>query len=727
MFFDAARRRLVYRRRHMAADLAQYVQDLSIILGTAAATGLISQALRQPPVLGYLIAGMLIGPHVPGIVLGGEDTHDLTLGLSEFGVILLMFSVGLEFSLRKIARIGPGAGLTAMFEIGLLLTLGFLVCGFLGWGPIESLFIAACICSSSTMIAAKAFEEQKLRGGFVEVVFGVLVFEDIIAILLLAVLTAVSSGSGLTTGEFALEIGKLIGFLIALLAVGLLVVPRFIRRVVSLGSAETTLIAGIAVCFTMATLAAEAGYSVALGAFLAGMLVSESGEGAKVEHLVMPLRDIFAAIFFIAVGLSINPVDVLTNWVPVLVLTGLVLVGKTVGVSLGAFLTGNGVRDSIRSGMSLSQIGEFSFIIAGLGIARGATGDFIYPVSVAISLLTSLTTPWMVRSSARAAEAVDQRMPSRLQTFVTFYEAWIGQLKTARSAVSTWHRIRRTIILLAVDAGLLIASLAGARLVRRRVLEALHDRFTLPTWLITPAWSLLVLTVAAIFFIGVIRQSSNLATILASIVLPERPVGDDDKPDLGSTPRRMLVVALQLALGLAVGLPLLAVTQPFVPSGSSLVVFAVVIVALGINAWRSIKNLQGHVRAGTELVVEMLGRQSRQTAPGHDHVDEPALPTVEEILPGLPGMTPVRIDETSPAAGRSIAQLNLRLRTNVVVLAIHRADSTEVQPIARHRLAVGDVITLAGAREAVDRAAEILKRGPAVDPTFLRYTSEPSL
>lgn len=215
-----------------------------------------------------------------------------------------------------------------------------------------------------------------------------------------------------------------------------------------------------------------------------------------------------------------------------------------------------------------------------------------------------------------------------------------------------------------------------------------------------------------------LRRSATLAAILAAIVLPERAAAGENKTDLGAAPRRMMVVVFQLALALAVGLPLLAITQPFVPLTSSFFVFAVVIIVLGVHVWRSIKNLQGHVRAGAELVVDMLAKQSR-----HDPSHSATLPAVEEMLPGLPGMTPVRIGEQSAALGRSIGQLNLRLRTGVAVLAIHRTDGTEVQPIARHKLDKGDVITLAGSREAVDRAVEILEKGPAIDPTFLSYTS----
>src|SRR5688572_25993912 len=312
----------VILRGRMAADLAHHVQDMGIILTTAVLTSLLSTKLKQPPVLGYLLAGMMLGPHVPGIVL---DDPALTHSLSELGVILLMFTIGIEFSLRKLARIGVPAGLTSVIEVGLMISLGYLAGQLFGWSELESLFIGACVGISSTMLVAKAFEEKKLKGGFVEVAFAVLVFEDIIAILLLAVLTGVASGGGMGPAELGLMIGKLVGFLAALLVAGLLIVPRFIRGVVKLGRSETTLIAGIAVCFAMAGLAAAAGYSVALGAFMAGMLISESGEGPKVEHLIQPLRDLFAAIFFISVGMSIDPGLVLEHWLPVVVLTLLVL------------------------------------------------------------------------------------------------------------------------------------------------------------------------------------------------------------------------------------------------------------------------------------------------------------------------------------------------------------------------------------------------------------------
>ncbi|SFE28167.1 transporter, CPA2 family [Nannocystis exedens] len=689
-----------------SASAAHYVQEVGAILGTAAVTSLLSQRLRQPPVLGYLVAGMILGPHVPGIIIGGESSVNLAHSLSEFGVILLMFTIGIEFSLRKIVKIGLPAALTAVIEVGLMISLGYMVGRIFGWDSTASLFVGACLGISSTMLVAKAFEEQRLRGGFVEVVFAVLVFEDMIAILLLAILTGLASGTGLSPVDFALTVGKLLAFLLAMLAAGLLVVPRFIRGVVRIGRAETTLIAGIAVCFGMAAFASASGYSVALGAFLAGMLVSESGEGPKVEHVIQPLRDLFAAVFFISIGMTIDPVLVVQHWLPVVVLTAVVVSGKVVGVSLGSFLAGNGLRRSVRAGMSLAQIGEFSFIIAGLGLQTGAIPEYILPIMVAVAILTSITTPVMVRRSERGAEAVDRWLPDRLQTFVTFYDAWIEQLRSAPRSAAVGRRVRGPLLMLTVDATLLVALLAGSSLVHWQAVQAMFQATHLSPTVIEIGYVGATLALAGVLFVGVLRRAAALARALAAVVLPTR---DDGKLDLGSAPRRAFTVALELALSLVIGLPLVAVLQPFLPLSSGFAVFALVVAALGYNVWRSVGNLDGHVRAGTELIVEVLARQGQGGTSGP--AAHQSLVEVAPMLPGFPDMTPVTLAATSPAIGQTLAELNLRARTGASVLSINRASAGVVLPEAHERLQVGDTLTLAGGHEAIERAIALLQRG----------------
>jgi CPA2 family monovalent cation:H+ antiporter-2 len=687
----------------VAGAEADYLRDLGTILGTAAVISLVAQRLRQPPVLGYLLAGVIVGPHVPGIVVANLG---LTHTLAELGVILLMFSIGLEFNLRKIARLGLPGGMTAVIEVGLMVSLGYLIGRLFGWGSVESLFVGACLGISSTMLVARAFEDQQLRGGFVEVVLAILVFEDMLAILLLAVLTAVSHGAELSPLEFAGMLGKLLGFFAGVLALGLLVVPRFVRGVVGLGRSETTLIAGIAICFGLAALAHAAGYSVALGAFLAGMLVAESGEGPRVEHVIRPLRDIFAAIFFVSIGVLIDPSLVVEHWLPVLVLTAAVLIGKIAGVSLGGFLVGNGVKNSLQAGMSMAQIGEFSFIIATLGLTTGATGSFVFPVAVAVACLTAWTTPWLVRHSGQAAEAVQRRMPARLQTFVTFYEAWIEQLRTSAPKAPTRRaEVRIAVVALTIEAVLLTATIAGTSLLRARVVELASPWVQVSPVMLGWAWTIGMGFVALLLLLGMLRRGQALARALVGVVLP---AGEAGKLDLGSAPRRAFTLVLELGLMLAVGLPLVAILQPFLPLSSGVVVLALMLSVLAFAAWRSIANLEGHVRAGSELIVEVLARQSRE-GPTHTGEAAKSLVEVQTILPGFPEMVPVRLTARSPGVGRTLADLNLRARTGATVLAINRADAGVVMPTPAEVLRVDDVLTLAGPNEAIEASIALLQ------------------
>ncbi|PCC72537.1 monovalent cation:H+ antiporter-2, CPA2 family [Nannocystis exedens] len=688
----------------MAGDVVHYIQDLSVILATAAVTSMLSQRLNQPPVLGYVLAGVLIGPYVPGIEVA-RDSGLLTHDLSEFGVIMLMFSIGLEFNLRKIARIGPAAGLTALFEVALMMTLGFGCARLFGWDRIQSLFVAACISSSSTMIAAKAFEEHRQRADFVDLAFAILVFDDMLTILVFALLTAVASGSGVSAGDFAWSVGQLIAFLLALLALGLLVIPRFIRRAAAHERPETLLIASVAVCFIMTSLAAAAGYSIALGAFVAGMLVSESGEGHKLEPHVLPLRNIFGAVFFVSVGMQSDPLEIGAQWPLVLALTAVVLVGKIVGVSTGAFLTGNGLTNAVRAGLGCAQNGEFSFIIAAFAIAAGILDKSMFPVVVGVSLLTQISTPMLVRRSERVADALQRWSPGRLQTFVDFYESWIEQLRTAPRTVTVWSRVRRSVILLVLDAALLLVSAAGSSLIHWDVVKFFADRFHLPPSLVDVVWVTLSLVVVGLFFLGVLRHLRAVARTLARIVVPAHA---DDGPDLGAAPRRALTVALEVALSLAVSGPLVAIAQPFVPLSTILLVLGLIALVLLYDGWRSLANLQGHVHAGTELIVAMLAKQSHE---GGDVDEDRSLPGARDLLPGFPDLAPLRLDPGDFAIGRTLADLQLRQRSGATVMAIHRHSTPDTSPAPYAPLAQGDVLALAGTPEAIARARQILERG----------------
>lgn len=686
-------------------DAHAFLEALAVVLGTAGVTTVLFQRLRLPVVLGYILAGFLVGPSISVPLVADRE---VVRAVSELGVILLMFALGLEFSVRKLLRVGPLAGISAVIESSIMLWLGYLLGRAFGWSTMESLFTGAVVAVSSTTIVAKAFDEQKIRGKLRDLVVGILVVEDLIAVLLMAVLTAVASGDGLSTATVARSSAELAGFLVALVIVGLLVVPRTVRAIHRLGSPETLVVGSMGLCFAVALLAHSLDYSVALGAFLAGSLVAESGLEQEIERLVHPIRDMFAAVFFVSVGMLIDPALIAEHWPAIAALTGLVVGGKIVGVTSGAFLAGNGTRTSLQAGMSLAQIGEFSFIIAGLGLSLGATGSFLYPVAVAVSAITAFTTPWLIRGSDRAVNFVDRKLPRPLQTFASLYGRWLEQIRGASTSRGARAAIRHLAGRLFIDATLLASIVIGAALGADQAAALLSDRLGVPGGLGRALFVAAAVAIASPFGIGVFRLARQLGSQLAEAALPAPRAGDLDR---AAAPRRALVLTIQLAVVLTVFSPMAALTNPFLPGPAAPLALAAVLVVMGVAFWRSATNLQGHVRAGAEIIGKALEAQTRE---GPTTEPQP-LPRVDELLPGLGAPVSVVVEPHSPAAGHSLAELELRGRTGATVLAITRPGGGVTIPAATEVLRAGDVLALVGT-EAALAAAEALLRPPQAPP-----------
>ena len=688
-------------------DAHAFLQNLALVLCTAAVTTVVFQRLRQPVVFGYLIAGMIVGPHTP-IPLSADEGMVRTL--SELGVILLMFSLGLEFRLRRVIQVAATSGIAALFETSMMLGLGYIIGRLFGWTSIESVFAGAIVAISSTTIIARAFAEQGIRGRLSEIVFGILIVEDLIAIFLVAVLTAVAAGGGITPGSLGLTAVRLVTFLAGLIGIGVIIIPRLIRTVIKLDRAETMLVATIGICFAAALLAVTLGYSAALGAFIAGSLVAESGEGVRIEQFVHPVRDMFVAIFFVSVGMLIDPRVIVDHAGAVFALTALVIAGKIVAVSVGAFLTGNGLRSSVQTGMSLAQIGEFSFIIAAVGLAAGATRDFLYPVAVAVSAITTLLTPWLIRAAGPAAMWVDRKLPRPLQTTAALYGSWIENIRGAPAQAGR-SRVPGLVRVLLIDGALLAVVIIGAATERGRFETVLGD------WLgVSELAALAVLVAAAMglaipLMIGIYRSARRLGFILAVRALPS---AGRRAVDFAAAPRRALVAILQLATLLLVAVPLLAITQPFLPGYPGLAMLFVIVVLLGAALWRSALNVQGHAQAGAEMIVAALAPHLVR-----DDESDALMRTMEHVatmLPGLGDPEVVRIAVNSPAVNKSLAELNIRGLTGATVLCITRNEATAAAqealqvgvPSGRQRLYVGDVLALAGSHESITAARLLL-------------------
>jgi len=684
-------------------DAHHFLVTLSVVLCVAAVTTVLFQRLHQPVVLGYLLAGALVSPHSPFPLSADEDTVH---ALSELGVILLMFSLGLEFSLRKLFRQAQTAGLVAIIQCSLLIWLGYLVGQLFGWTSLESLYTGALISISSTTIIVKAFEEQGIRGRLADIVFGILIFEDLIAIVLLAMLTTISTQGDVSTAELLTTTGRLAAFLALVVGGGLLVVPRLVRAVVRVGRPETVVVASVGLCFALALLADGVGYSVALGAFLAGALVAESGEGGTIEHLVQPVRDIFAAIFFVAVGMLINPVLIAEHWAAVLVLTVLVVVGTVIGVGTGVFLTGEGIRTSIKAGLSLAQIGEFSFIIAGVGLSTGATRPFLYPIAVAVSALTTLLTPWLIRASGPVAGAVEARLPGPMATFAALYGTWMADLRARPRPRNVAARIRQLISWLVVDTAFLAAIAIATAVWGPEVARSVGPRLGLE---VDIPWVAVVAAAVALAFplaVGIARCTAALARNLAAIALP-RP---EARADFADAPRRALIVALEVTILLVLGVPLVAVTQPFLPRFPAVALLLLLMIFfLIVGLRRRAANLQEHARAGAQAIVEVLSQQLRSPAGGA--AGDGDLGPLARMLPGLGEPVSVPIRPEHYAVGRTLADLNLRGLSGATVLALVREGHGTLIPTGRETLQAGDVLAVAGTVEAIRVAREVIAQG----------------
>jgi len=685
-------------------DAHLFLQNLAIVLCVAAVATVVFQRLHQPVVFGYLLAGMIIGPDIPVPLVADPAT---VRALSELGVILLMFSLGLEFTFRKLVQVSQKAGAVAVFEASIMISVGYLVGQLLGFTTMESIFAGALIGISSTTIIVKAFQEQRVKGRVSELVFGILIIEDLIAIFLLAILTTLSRSGAVSPSDIGVTAVRLVMFLAGLIGVGLLIVPRAIRLVQRLGQPETTLVASIGICFAAALLALTFGYSVALGAFIAGSLVAESGHEVEIEELVRPVRDVFAAIFFVSVGMIFDPGAVLENWRAVLALTLAVIIGKTLAVTTGAFLAGHGRRTSMKAGMSVAQIGEFSFIIAAVGVTSGVIGAYMYPVAIAVSAITTLTTPLLIRLSNRAAESIDHWLPGPIQTVAALYASWIERVRKAPRAPtgrSATHRVIRVILL---DAVLLIVVVIGANLEIERV-TAVAEEITG----FSPSRVRLVLALAGGVIIvplmfGVITSARALGRIVASRAFPEPQPG---KMDLADAPRRALVIVVQIAVVIAVGIPVVAITQPFLPPHQGAAVLAVLTLILLLALWRNAANLEGHTRAGAQIIASALAHQmaSAESVSGHE---TQWLKLANQIVPGLGEPVAIRVEAESLAAGRSLSSLNLRGATGATVLAIRRGEEQIPNPPGREIIYAGDLLAVAGAQDALAVARGVLAPG----------------
>ncbi|MBR3490751.1 MAG: cation:proton antiporter [Bacteroidales bacterium] len=391
-------------------SLPALFSDLALILVTAGVTTVLFKWLKQPLVLGYIIAGLLIGPYFPWFPVVSD--HESVEIWSEIGMVFLLFAIGLEFSFKKLKKQAGTVGITALTELVSMCIIGFLLGKLMGWSQMDSIFLGAMLSMSSTTIIAKAFDDLKMKGErFTGSVIGVLVVEDLAAILMMVVLSTLAVSTALDGKELMMSVVRLVFFLLVWYVGGVFIIPTILKWARKFMSEETLTVFSVGLCFFMVWLANKAGFSSALGAFIMGSILAETLEAEMIHKLTTPIKNLFGAVFFVSVGMMVNPAILVQYWWQILVITIVVVVLKSLSSGLGMLFSGDNLHNAVRAGMCFGQIGEFSFIIATVGMSFGVIDDFLYPIIVSVSIITTFLTPYLIKGGEPLFHWIEKEVP----------------------------------------------------------------------------------------------------------------------------------------------------------------------------------------------------------------------------------------------------------------------------------------------------------------------------
>ena len=570
-----------------------FIQDLAVIMLVAGVVTILFHRFKQPVVLGYIVAGFIIGPHTPPFGLIHDEETIKTL--AELGVIFLMFCLGLEFSLRKLFKVGATAFIAAFMEITLMIWIGYEIGRWFDWNTMDSLFLGAILAISSTTIIVKALNDLKMKNErFAQLIFGVLIVEDILGIGIIALLSSIAVSGSVSPEEVFSTVGKLSLFMIVALVIGILLVPRVLAYVAKFESNEMLLITVLGLCFGFCLLVVKLEYSMVLGAFLIGAIMAESRQLLKIERLIEPVRDLFSAIFFVAIGLMLDPAILLEYALPIVVITIAVVLGKVLSCGLGAFIAGNDGRTSLRVGMGLSQIGEFSFIIAALGMTLQVTSSFLYPVAVAVSVLTTLMTPYLIRAADPLSLKLAQVVPGRLSRVLGLYGEWLRNIQPQGEGALLAAIIRKILLQVGVNLALVIAIFFAGGYFAPRIGRYLQG------WILEPSWQKGMIWGAALllslpFLIAAYRKLKALSMLLAEMGVKPEMAGRHTQ-----RVRRVISEVIPILSLLVIFLLLSALSASILPTNELLMVIAVVAAGVAALLWR------WFIRVHTRMQVALL-------------------------------------------------------------------------------------------------------------------------
>ncbi|MBF0431353.1 MAG: cation:proton antiporter [Fibrobacteria bacterium] len=661
-----------------------FFHDLAIVLVVAAVSAVLFFRFHLPVVLGYIFAGFLIGPYFPYFTLISNESNIHTL--SELGVVFLLFSLGLEFNLRKLRAIGTAAVLAGAVEIGGMLALGNLAGRFMGWGQRESMFLGAMLAISSTTIIVKVLTELKLKKEtFADIVFGMLIVEDLGAILLLTLLSGTADGPSLFSMASLTTLGYLLVFLITSLILGLLIVPKITGFISSFKNDELLLISVLGLCLGFCLLVSNLGYSVALGAFLMGAILATTKAIGHIEKNIVPIRDLFCAVFFVSVGLKMNPSSLINNPGTIIIIFLVLIVGKTVLCSVGAFFAGKDFTSSLKVGMTMAQIGEFSFVIAALGVSQGALSNSLYSAIVSVSIISTFTTPLFIKSSETGARFLLKRLPDIVLSYLDLYYQWTLRFAERSRSNVVQNMLRR----IGVKLGIFAALIAGVFIIALFLSKAVPALFPMPRhyipWLETVLWLAALLSCMPIL-LQAIKKIKALGMILAELGITQNIAGSRYKEV------RTILTNFFMLLGVSILVLYGGLLSSAILPAKNMLFFLIIII--GAVAYLMRNSFDNIYNQGLYMLTRQFERDEiEETAGGltvPDQIEK------KQIMLNELHTFQIEIEEGACTEGTLIRDTELRTRTGASILAIERGTQLFVNPGPEEEIITGDKLMLMG-------------------------------
>lgn len=667
------------------SHLATLINDLALILICAGVMTLLFKKLKQPLVLGYVVAGFLASPHMP-YTPSVMDTANIQTW-ADIGVIFLLFALGLEFSFKKIVKVGGAAIIAACTIIFCMILLGITVGTGFGWQRMDSIFLGGMIAMSSTTIIYKAFDDLGMRKKqFTGLVLSVLILEDILAIVLMVMLSTMAVRHNFEGSEMLESIGKLLFFLILWFVVGIYLIPELLKRCRKLMSEETLLIVSLGLCFGMVVMAARTGFSAAFGAFIMGSILAETVEAESIERLVKPVKDLFGAVFFVSVGMMVDPAMIVEYALPIIVITLAVIFGQSLFGTLGVLLAGQPLKTAMQCGFSLTQIGEFAFIIASLGVSLHVTSDFLYPIVVAVSVITTFLTPYMIRFAEPASNFVDTHLPVKWKNFLLHYSSGSQTMNHE----SLWKKL-----ILALTRITIVYSIVSIAVV------ALAFRFLVPLFLehIPGIWGRLLAAVVIILFISPFLRAIMIKKNHSAEFVT---LWNDSRGN-----RAPLVATIVIRILIAVSFVMFVISGLFKVSVGLLLGVAVLLVIMMI--------LSRQLKKQSIMIERKFFQNLRYRDMRAEYMGEKKPEYAGRLLSRDLHLTDFEVPGESAWAGKTLAELNFGKKYGIHVASILRGRKRINIPGASVRLFPEDKIQVIGTDEELNQFSSEMEKAAILE------------